>query len=90
MKYDILPIISIYDLADEMKKRFPENEEDFNDLRNTLFCGNFMNDCFKRYGCWDDVVECDEYPMTERLIAKCLKDTFESLGYKEVLIDVSW
>ena len=90
ISYNILPVINISNLENEMKKRFPENEKDFIDLRDTLFYADFMNDCLKAYGYWDDVVECDEYSMTERLVAKYLKDTFEPLGYREVIIDVSW
>lgn len=92
INYSILPIIDISDLENEMKKRFPENEKDFIDLRDTLFYGDFMNDCFKSYGYWDDVIESEEdgYSIEERLVAKYLKDTFEPLGYKEVIINVSW
>ena len=90
IKYEVLPVISISNLEQEMKKRFPEHEEDFDDLRNLLFYGNFMNDCCKHYGFWDDTIEDDEYSIEERLVAKYLKDTFEPLGYKEVIINVSW
>ena len=43
-----------------------------------------MNDCFKSYGYWDDVIESDEedgYSIEERLVAKYLKDNEENMKY---------
>lgn len=91
MKYEIFPIISIYDLESEMVAQFGD---DFRDLRQLMFGDNYMNDVYCSYS-YDEMEEYtgkswqnEEHIRMENCIKAFLRDTFPK--YTRVMVDVSW
>lgn len=94
MKYEILPIIDIYDLQDAMVAHYG-NDFRTCEIRQIMFGDNYMNDVYKRYSWEDGPVEYtgaswqnEEHIRLENCIISYLADTFPK--YKEVLVNVAW
>ena len=88
--YEMKPVIDIGVLEEEIYTQFDVDC----DLRSTLFCDDYMNDCYKSYYFADD----DEYEgyswqneeriRIRNLVNAYLRDILP--GHDSVLIDVSW
>lgn len=94
MKYEVLPVISVYDLQDAMVEQYG-NDFRVHELRQIMFGDQYMNDVYKRYSWEDGFIEYtgawwqnEEHIRLENCIISFLADAFPM--HKEVLVDVSW
>lgn len=94
MKYEILPIIDIYDLMDALVDQYG-NDFRTHELRQIMFGDQYMNDVYKRYSWEDGLIEYtgeswqnEEHIRLENCIIAYLADTFPR--YKEVIVNVAW
>ena len=94
MKYEILPIIDIYDLMDALVDQYG-NDFRTHELRQIMFGDQYMNDVYKRYSWEDGPAEYtgeswqnEEHIRLENCIIAYLADTFPR--YKEVIVNVAW
>lgn len=66
MKYEMVPVIDIYELHDEIEKEFPD--VDFEPRRldgglgSILFGDNYCNDCYKRFSFEDGPMDYNYTP----------------------------
>ena len=92
MKYEMVPVISIYDLETALLAQY--NIDLTGELASFLFDNSFTNDSYKSY--W--FAEMDEYigeswQHEERIhIENCIRSILQDTlpGYERCLIDVSW
>lgn len=92
MKYEMMPVISIYDLEDALLAQYDIDWT--GELASFLFGDSFINDSYKSY--W--FAEMDEYTgkpwQNEEYIRveNCVKSILQDVlpGHKRCLIDVSW
>ena len=87
MKIEMVPTISIGDLADELNIQY-DMELDSRDLMDILFPEPlYTNDCYKAYYFGDGLFEGEGYRQENCIIAY-LMDILPN--HEKVLIDISW
>lgn len=93
MKYNLYPVISVDDLADEVSRHYDINM-DGADLSSFLFGDDYQNDCYKSFYYGEmEVYEGKSWQSEERIrIKNCLRSILQDTipECKMALIDVSW
>lgn len=90
--YTMCPVIDVTDLEDAIRIQFGVDVE--GEMRNILFCDDYMNDCYKSYCFADDEVyeypawQNEEHIRIRNLVNAYLRDILPD--YERVLIDVTW
>lgn len=90
--YTMYPVIDVTDLEDAIRIQFGVDVE--GEMRNILFCDDYMNDCYKSYYFAEDEVyeypawQNEEHIRIRNLVNAYLRDILP--GYERVLIDVTW
>lgn len=95
MKYEMMPVVDVYELEDVLKAQYgPDIMGDNDFLANLMFYDNYCNDCYKSYyfKC-DEIYEGKSWQNEEHIrILNCLnsilRDTFPN--HERVIVDVSW
>ncbi len=92
MKYEICPVVNVYDLEKALNLQYGEGFCD--ELSSMLFGDDYYNDSYKAYSFdeletyegenWQD----EDHIRFENCVKTYLQDIFPN--YSKVLIDVSW
>ena len=99
IKFEMLPVISVYDLEDELIERNIIEQGD--SLSQILWEGDYMNDCFKRLYVGTEYFEYeeeqdgidngDEEAVKYYKVRRALRDILQEAGVGTTcLVDVSW
>ena len=106
MKYEMMPVIDIYELRDEIEKMFPDVDFDQRRLDGGLgriLFEDYGNDCYKRFSFEDGPLPYNYIPHETDLEYNYQREREITIynyaiavlekhfpQYKEVLIDLTW
>lgn len=93
MKYEMCPVVSVYDLERALTLQYGANDA-FDNLASFLFGDDYANDSYKSFYfdeldiyegyTWQD----EEYIRIVNCVKTFLQDAFP--GHDKILIDISW
>lgn len=92
--FKLLPVVSVDDLEDNLKERYPHVADKFEFLATVMFGDSYYNDSYKSY-CFRNDESFKGYPWQDEAhceVLTCLNEMLEESfsEYEYVIVDVSW